>query len=80
MGTDGDMMKKQAERMADTFGMETVEQLLNKVEARAGTGDNCIVCGQVAKSRCSKCKKQKYCSKQCQQSHWPSHKPVCNKY
>lgn len=41
------MMKRQAERMADTFGMDTVEQLLSKVESGAG-GDNCIVCGQVS--------------------------------
>ena len=41
------MMKRQAERMADTFGMDTVEQLLSKVESGAGA-DNCIVCGQVS--------------------------------
>ena len=41
------MMKRQAERMADTFGMETVEQLLSKVERESGA-DNCIVCGQVS--------------------------------
>ena len=40
-------MKKQAERMADTFGIDTVEKLLNKVEAGPGTGDTCVVCGQV---------------------------------
>ena len=79
MGKEGELMKKQAERMADTFGMETVEQLLQKVETGTGSGDNCVVCGHTAGSRCSRCRKQKYCSKECQLSHWPSHKPVCSK-
>jgi len=79
MGKEGELMKKQAERMADTFGMETVEQLLQKVETGTGTGDNCVVCGHKAGSRCSRCRKQKYCSKECQLSHWPAHKPVCSK-
>ena len=34
---------------------------------------NCIYC------RCSRCKRQKYCGKKCQQAHWPAHKPVCTK-
>ena len=70
-------MRKQAERMADTFGLDTMEQLLAKVELREGGGNRCVVCGAEASSRCSRCKKQKYCSKQCQQTHWPHHKPVC---
>jgi hypothetical protein len=28
-------------------------------------------------SHCSRCKKQKYCSKECQTNHWPAHKLVC---
>ena len=34
--------------MADTFGMETVEQLLHKVEAKGKSGDTCVVCGKVS--------------------------------
>ena len=70
-------MRKQAERMADTFGLDTLEQLLAKVERSEGGKDSCVVCGARASSRCSRCKRQKYCGKQCQQSHWPHHKPVC---
>lgn len=27
--------------------------------------------------RCSRCKRVFYCSKECQQKDWPSHKPTC---
>ena len=70
-------MRKQAERMVDTFGLDTMEQLLAKVERSEGGRERCVVCGGEASSRCSRCKKQKYCSKECQQTHWPHHKPVC---
>lgn len=28
---------------------------------------------------CQKCRKAKYCSAECQRSHWPAHKPLCGK-
>jgi len=45
--------------------------------------ENGIVCGQCLKisptNRCSKCKILKYCSKECQASHWEVHKKQCRK-
>ena len=35
------------------------------------------ICGNVARSRCSACKEQFYCSKRCQHTHWKQHKQVC---
>ncbi len=29
--------------------------------------------------QCSRCKKMRYCSVECQAKHWPLHKEVCNK-
>ena len=47
-------MRRQAERMTDTFGLDTVSALLAKAET-AGTGAGaaqCVVCGAAAASRC----------------------------
>ena len=45
--------------------------------------ENGIVCGQCLKifptNRCSKCKVLKYCSRECQASHWEVHKKQCRK-
>ena len=45
--------------------------------------ENGFVCGQCLKispaNRCSKCKILKYCSKECQASHWEVHKKQCRK-
>ena len=81
LGTEGELMKRQAMRMADTFGLDTLEQLLEKVEKSGSKSqDSCVVCGQRATSRCSRCRAQRYCGKLCQQEHWQQHKPVCSKY
>lgn len=38
----------------------------------------CFVCGETDKlSRCSKCQFAFYCGKDCQKSHWNTHKHVC---
>lgn len=37
----------------------------------------CRYYDESALKRCSSCKRTRYCSKQCQASHWPSHKTVC---
>ena len=39
----------------------------------------CCVCSKEGAKRCSKCKLQYYCSKECQQSDWKNHKVVCRK-
>lgn len=38
---------------------------------------NCIKCGNPAENRCSRCKKEWYCSRECQVTHWPEHKELC---
>ncbi|CAB9504691.1 Phospholipase Carboxylesterase superfamily [Seminavis robusta] len=42
-------------------------------------GHECDYCGKVLESirRCSRCKKKKYCNRDCQKSHWREHKKVC---
>lgn len=39
---------------------------------------NCLALGfQVALRRCTGCRMIDYCSKECQQKHWPRHKAFC---
>ena len=79
MEAEGEVMRRRADRMADLYSLEVVERLAGQSE-RAGLGrDCCVVCGGAASQRCSRCRKQRYCSKQCQLQHWPNHKPVCSK-
>ena len=43
--------------------------------------DVCIVCGSSGQPKlmqCSRCKKVKYCSIECQRGDWKAHKPRCN--
>ena len=39
----------------------------------------CAMCGKDAASKCASCKRVAYCSKECQKSHWKSHKAECKK-
>merc|ERR1711988_1665659 len=38
----------------------------------------CAVCGQPAEKRCSRCKNEWYCSRECQVEAWGGHKAVCD--
>merc|ERR1711918_45688 len=38
----------------------------------------CAVCGQPAEKRCSRCKNEWYCSRECQVQAWEGHKTVCD--
>eukprot|EP00752_Nemacystus_decipiens_P005603 g5071.t1 len=46
--------------------------------AAASSGTACAKCGETGKTLvCTRCKKASYCSKECQVSHWKTHKPAC---
>jgi len=38
----------------------------------------CAICYNISKLQCSKCKSVNYCSKNCQKSHWITHKNTCH--
>merc|ERR1712228_436677 len=38
----------------------------------------CAKCGHDAQQRCSRCKSEWYCSRECQVKSWKKHKPICN--
>ena len=38
---------------------------------------SCAACGAAALMRCSACKAEGYCSRECQREHWKAHKAFC---
>jgi len=40
----------------------------------------CGNCGGEASHRCSKCKNEWYCSRECQVAHWNVHESMCNAF
>ncbi len=40
----------------------------------------CAVCNKAATKSCSQCKIMRYCSRDCQAVHWPTHKLTCKKH
>lgn len=37
----------------------------------------CANCGEEATKRCSKCKGEWQCTRECQVAHWKKHKEIC---
>jgi len=37
----------------------------------------CAYCGKIASLSCGRCKSAKYCDRNCQTNHWPTHKDTC---
>ncbi|KAK7915903.1 hypothetical protein WMY93_011664 [Mugilogobius chulae] len=63
-------LKKQAQRLAQTYNLEVMESLLPEKP-------KCGSCGREATKRCSKCQGEWYCNRECQVKHWPKHKKGC---
>ena len=76
---DEESMKEDVERMARLYDYNILEGLVE--------GFKCGACGKDATKRCSKCKWEFYCSRECQVifsqiineqlGHWKDHKPIC---
>ncbi|CAG7727209.1 unnamed protein product [Allacma fusca] len=65
-----DLMMAKAQKLSDTYNFENLEAVLPP--------SKCAKCGETASKRCSRCKNEWYCSRQCQVSHWNSHKKICD--
>lgn len=68
---DANITKQQAISLAATYNLDALESLFPE-------DPKCVVCGNPATKRCSRCQTEWYCRRQCQVEHWPKHKEMCN--
>lgn len=66
---DEQSVKEDMERIMKLYNSDVFEQFMEDPK--------CASCGKVATQRCSKCKNQWYCSRECQVKQWKAHKPLC---
>ncbi|XP_041974312.1 zinc finger MYND domain-containing protein 10 isoform X2 [Aricia agestis] len=43
-------------------------------------GAKCAKCGDKASKKCSRCKTEWYCGRECQVQQWPKHKDICDQF
>eukprot|EP01038_Epipyxis_sp_PR26KG_P005277 gene5277-7332_t len=67
---------KYATRVNLLAAYQLQEDILNGKNILKG---HCTVCNKPASSKCSKCKSQEYCSRECQTGDWKKHKRSCGK-
>jgi predicted Zn-ribbon and HTH transcriptional regulator len=61
--------KSMAESLAKMYDLDGIEGFIEDPK--------CGKCGLEALQRCSLCKSEWYCGRQCQVKAWKSHKPIC---
>lgn len=66
---DEKAIKEDMDRIMKLYNSDVFEQFMEDPK--------CANCGKVATQRCSKCKNQWYCSRECQIKQWKAHKPLC---
>merc|ERR1711907_14313 len=62
--------KEEVKRLAEWYNSFDVESFLDDPK--------CAVCGLPAEKRCSRCKNEWYCGRECQVQAWEGHKTVCD--
>jgi len=61
--------KEELDSLMKLYGSNVYEQFLEDPK--------CASCGEPATQRCSKCKSEWYCTRECQLKQWKAHKDVC---
>ena len=56
----------------------TTASHLDVLEDLAGGPPKCAACGGEASKRCSRCRNEWYCGRECQVRKWSKHKAVCD--
>ena len=62
-------LAKELEPINEIYNLDNIEYFMED--------PICAQCGKLANSRCSRCKSEWYCSKECQIKRWKEHKNVC---
>ncbi|KAH8867107.1 Zinc finger MYND domain-containing protein 10 [Schistosoma japonicum] len=76
--------RKAAIQWTETFSEEHLSQLFSSKLGDSCDDDplypvpRCPTCGEVASKRCSRCRQEWYCGRECQVKHWPRHKKACD--
>jgi predicted Zn-ribbon and HTH transcriptional regulator len=66
-----DQLKKEMDLISEVYSMGNMEYFMEDPK--------CANCNRDATSRCSKCKSEWYCGRDCQVKRWKSHKEMCSK-
>lgn len=66
---DANDPKEELGGLLQLYGSDVYEQFMEDPK--------CAECGEIAKQRCSKCKGEWYCSRECQIKKWKQHKEMC---
>lgn len=66
---DANDPKEELGGLLKLYGSDVYEQFMEDPK--------CAECGEVASQRCSKCKSEWYCSRECQIKRWKQHKEMC---
>jgi len=64
-----DNVDDEMKSLLNLYGSDVYEQFLDDPK--------CSECGETAAQRCSKCKNEWYCSRECQLKRWKQHKQMC---
>ncbi|KAF2883540.1 hypothetical protein ILUMI_22604 [Ignelater luminosus] len=73
---DRQQLLETAQSLSEAYNTELLEKF---EDAQKPASNNCSKCGKSAIQRCSQCKNQWYCSRNCQVMDWPKHKAQCIK-
>ena len=64
-----EILRKELEPINEIYSIDNMEYFMDDPK--------CANCGKNATSRCSRCKSEWYCSKECQIKRWKVHKELC---
>jgi len=62
--------RRELKDIADVYGQNNFEEFMEDPK--------CSACGKPAEKRCSRCKLEWYCSRECQVAAWKDHKKLCD--